>query len=245
MKLTFTKLAMIGAVALTFAVSSQEAQAQCAVTTAVTFDAEVPETMNICATIDNTFTTQVTDIDFGVIGATNSDGSGGATDTPGCLLMLPTAAGVIDESNASCGGVAVTDGRRARIVSSTGTGTLGLIDILPNGAFVDQEVRLQFDVLNRTMTCAGDGVAPDSAHLLIHSLTSDQGTTAASWVWDTDLTTSNENAVIGADDTADSTDPLTAGSLAINIGAEIWTDGTGDVYESGTCQGSFNVTLFY
>ncbi|MFN3826038.1 MAG: hypothetical protein ACK4NR_00260 [Micavibrio sp.] len=232
MKLTnLAKMAMIGAVALGFAMSGQEAKAQCAVTQAVTFDAQVPETMDICATIDNQFDTTVTDVDFETIGATSNVGE------YGCLIMDAVAAGTIDEDNTAVG-CSDTDGI-ARLVSDDEAGTPGLIAI--SGAFPNQEVRLQFIMGtaagDEELTCQGT-----SPPLLIGRLFTDQATTVAEWNLDdgADNTARNAAAVIGAADTD------VSGDLDIYIGAELRTDETsGAPYESGACAGDFDVTLFY
>lgn len=232
MKLTnLAKMAMIGAVALGFAMSGQEAKAQCAVTQAVTFDAQVPETMDICATIDNQFDTAVTDVDFETIGATSNTGE------YGCLIMDAVALGTIDESNSAVG-CSATDGI-ARLVSDDEAGTPGLISI--SGAFINQEIRLQFAmgaaVGDETLTCAGA-----SPPLYIGRLFTDQATTVAEWNLDdgADNATRNAAAVIGAADTNG------AGDLDIYIGAELRTDDTSSApYVTGTCAGDFEVTLFY
>lgn len=234
MKLTFTKLATIGAVVLTLATfNAQEASAQCAVTQAVTWDAQYPETFNICATIDNKFETLVTDIDFQTIGATN------ATGEAGCLILDAATGGTIDESNSTCNGP-VAAPVMARLVSDDEAGEPGAIVI--EGAFPNQEVRLAFDVTDRVIACTDDAGlgSGTSADLVIQRLFTDQTTTAAEWVYDgTDVATSTAAATVGEADTDAS------GDLTIYIGAEIQTDGTGDPYHSGACEGSFDVTLFY
>lgn len=225
MKLTkLIKMAAIGAVVLTFAMQADEAKAQCAVAAAVTFEAQVPETLDICATIDNTFTTLVTDVNFETIGVTSNTGE------YGCAIMAASAAGTIDESNAApC---SAGDGI-ARIVSDDEAGVAGLIAIQAAGAFSNQEMRLQFQVPTDTLTCQGA-----SPQLYIGRLVTDQATTAA--VWDADDAAPNTDTIIGAADTAAN------GSLNIYIGAELRTDDTSSVpYEDGACLGSFDVTLFY
>lgn len=219
-----TRLAAISAVVLTFAMNTQEAQAQCAVAQADVIDAQVAETLDICALIDNTFTSLVTDVDFETIGATSNTGE------YGCAIMAASAAGTIDEGNAApC---SATDGI-ARIVSDDEEGTAGLIAIQAAGAFINQEVRLQFQVPTDTLTCQGT-----SPPLYIGRLVTDQATTLA--VWDADDAAPNTDTIIGAADT-DGT-----GALDIYIGAEIRTDDTSSApYESGTCAGTFEVTLFY
>ncbi len=219
-----TKWAMIGAVVLTFAMQSQSAQAACAVATVNgAFNAQDPENIQVCALIDNTFSTEVTDVDFGTIGATAFLGE------TGCLIMDPVVAGTINEDNlVPCGSPAV-----ARIVSDDEAGTPGLIEILAGGAFNNQEMRMQFQVADPEMTCAS------GPSLFLSELLSDQ-TTPAEWENTGNVATDNTNAVIGAGDT-DGT-----GALEIYIGATIMTDITNAArYESGACEGQFQVTLFY
>lgn len=242
MKLTFTKLAMISAVVLTLAaINPQEAQAQCTqVGAAVTFDAQFPETLNICATIDNTFVTAVTDVNFQTVGATNS----AVAQDVGCLIMAADAAGTIDEDNTACNGGTVGLPPMARLVSNDEAGVAGLIAL--DGAFPDQEVRLQFNVVDRTLVCTDGALAGTTADLVIQRLFTDQ-TTPATWTYNgTDEATTNADPlanVIGAANT-DAAGP-TGGDLDIYIGAEIQTDNTANLYESGACNGSFEVTLFY
>lgn len=225
MRLTkWIRMAAIGAVVLTCAMQADEAKAQCAVAQAVTFNAQVPETIDICASIDNTFTTLVTDVDFQTIGVTSNTGE------YGCAIMAAGAAGAIDENNAApC---SAGDGI-ARIVSDDEAGVAGLIAIQAGGAFVNQEMRLQFQVPTETLTCQGA-----SPPLYIGRLVTDQATTLA--VWDTDDPAPNTDTIIGAADTD------AGGALNIYIGAELRTDDTSSTpYEDGACTGSFEVTLFY
>lgn len=231
MKLSnIAKLAMISAVVLTFALKQETAQAACNTATAGSIEAEVPYDINVCATIDNTFTVAVTDLDFGTVGATHKPAQ------HGCLIMTPGATGTLDESNATCSS---TDADRARLVSDDQLGTSALISIPATGAFNTQEVRMLIQVDEEEMACTGT----DSPPLIIGALLSDQ-TTPASWSFDAgaDATARNTAAVYGIATTA------ADGALNIYIGGEIRTDATAAadaVYPSGTCEGTFNVTLFY
>ena len=241
MKLTFTKLAAISAVVLTFAtIDSKPASAQCrAALTAIGggVHAQVPQDMAICATVANTFTTALTDINFGSIGVTN------ATGQFGCLKMAP-ATGTLDESNLLCTGRAAALPAMARVVSRTGTGTSGLIAI--TGAFPSQEIRVLLNVANQELACAGIDGATTSAPLLFGRIHTDAGTggtgagTPANWAFNTDLAASNTAATMGSFVTAAAT-----GNVTIGVGAEIQNNGTNNRYVSGTCEGAFNVTLFY
>lgn len=226
MRLTFTKLALFGAVALTIAVSnSQSASAQCRTAAAVNIEAQNPTAMNVCATLESTFTTTIIDPSFGDVGVTNK------LNEIGCLVM--STAGALNEANTNCTNGTTTIPDMARVVSRLGTGTAGAIAIA--GAFPTQEVRIQFQVADNNITC------PAGPALKLARLFSDQPTTAATWTWDgdADLSGSNTGAIIGAAPTdAD-------GDLTILIGAEIQNDATDTRYQSGNCEGAFTVTMFY
>lgn len=226
MKLCFKKLAMFGAVVLAIAtINAQEAKAQCVNSgTALVFDAQVPETLNVCATVLNTFTTEVTDIDFQTVGATFDTGD------YGCAILAASAGGAIDETNATCSASGL-----ARIVSNDQVGQAGLIDIQAGGAFASQEVRLLMQVADPVIDC------PTGADFILGSLFSNQ-TTPATWNYTGagNIAADNTAAVIGAANTG------AGGDLAIYIGAELRTDTAAAVpYDSVTCDGTFTVELFY
>lgn len=230
MKLSnIAKLAMISAVVLTLAATTQKAHAVCDTEAGEVINAEVPHTMQVCANIDNVFTADVTDLDFGTVGATHK------TAEYGCLVMTAGAAGTLDESNA-CNVSAAGD--RAQLVSDDQAGTAGFIDIAAGNAFNSQEVRMLIQVADEELLCQGA-----SPPLVIGELRSDQ-TTPAVWEFDdgADVATRNTAADYGVGDTA------VDGALEIYIGGELRTDSTAAdnlVYESGTCEGSFTVTMFY
>lgn len=220
-----TRLAAISAVVLGFAMHAQDAQAQCVnVAQALVFDAQVPETLNVCATVDNTFTTQVTDIDFQTVGATYDTGD------YGCAILAAAAGGAIDESNATCSASGL-----ARIVSDDQIGQAGLIAIQAGGAFNSQEVRLQFTVNDPIIDC------PTGSDFILGSLFSNQ-TTPATWDYTGvgNIAADNAAAVTGAGNTG------VGGDLNIYIGAELRTDEAAAApYDSVTCDGAFDVTLYY
>lgn len=229
MKLTnLAKMAMIGAVALGFAMTSNEAKAQCNTTNAVDIDAQVPYTMDICAAIDNVFTVDVTEPDFGTLGVTHETGE------YGCAELAAVAAGTVVEDGV-CSSYGNLTGL-ARIVSDDQLGTAGLIQIDAGGAFNSQEIRLQFQVANADMDCGVGNPA-----LIIGELTTDQAT-PATWANTGDIVADNAAATIGADVTSPT------GALDIYIGAQVWTDENEPstaVYDTGTCEGEFTITMFY
>lgn len=262
--LTVAKLAMAGAVMLGFAITGGPAYAQCATGTATTADAQDPFTLNICATVQNTFNITVDDVSFGNIGAT------GWVGQSGCLIM--NTDGTFDESNSACIGSYGAAPTIARIVSADdapGTaipGTPGSIDIA--GAFVNQEIRMWFQVQETSNDMPPSlGVGPSLYFTSLEATTAaGVGTNTQDGLWIIDAADAPEAPGLPAADTAAQAATATAagaeyqgltdnatGNLEILIGATIQTDGTfayatdgsGSRYASDDYEGTFEVVLFY
>jgi hypothetical protein len=245
--------AAVGAVVLGFAMSGSSAWAVCDTTNGVNIDAQDPFTMNICAAVENTFLTDVTEPDFGNIGVT---GWGGES---GCLIMNPD--GTFDEDNGLCEGAAGVP-TIARIVSedSLGTPNPGIPgELAITGAFPDQEIRAWFELATTTneMPPLGGGGGPS---LWITELRADVGATGVAGqdgVWQIDAAEMPEAADeaaadLIAQDPANHFEATTdgTGALDINIGATIQTDTTfdyagGGIYDTDSYEGDFDIVLFW
>lgn len=176
----------------------------------------VPVTIPVDAEMDNNFSVDVTDIDFGVIAATNAIGeTAELTITPG---------GSLDETTGNTGA-------RARLVSNGG-GRPGTLDI--ESALADQTITIRYgNITNLTCgTCAG------TPPVLVVSRIADDAA-LQNGGWSADSGSSDGDAVPGRIQTGND------GAARINIGVTLRTDGSGTAYPSGTYVGSLEVTLEY
>ena len=262
--------AAVGAVVLGFAMSGSSAWAVCATGTAGTIDAQDPFQIQLCAQVENTFTTAVDDVNFGNIGVT------GWTGESGCLIM--DTDGTFDESNAACLGSYGAAPVIARVVAEDSAGaavpgTPGEIQI--TGAFPEQEIRMWFQAqvtTNEIPPTAPTTAVPASlwyTQLVAEVPAGGDGTQTQAGLWTIDpadapeapadltvLDTSAQNDVADATGGTFKADTeVVTGDLTIAIGATIQTDGTfaydpagpatGSLYESGAYEGAFEVVLFY
>lgn len=177
----------------------------------------VPVTIPVDAEMDNNFAVDVTDIDFGTIGATNAVGEIGE------LIMAPD--GSLDETSGNTDPV-------ARIVSSGGPSTPGILDI--EGALTDTLVYIRYSNV-QNLTCGACGGTPPE--LIISRITDDAADQAG--LWSVDDADPDGDAVAGQVTTSGT------GTALVNIGATLRTDGSGTPYPSGTYAGSVDVTLEY
>lgn len=255
------RMAAVSAVALGFAVSGGSAWAACAVATPQNIDAQDPFQVQLCANVENTFGTDVTDVNFGNVGVT-----GWAAES-GCLYLLPD--GTFDESNTACLGSGGAAPVTARIVAedSAGIPALGVGQIEINGAFPDQEIRMWFQVAQTTNEVDPDVAVGPSMWITQLVATTDglavggQGVNVQDGLWEIDVADAPEAANLAQADTDQQADADTykgttdaaTGDLTISIGATIQTDttfayapdGTGDRYATDTYEGEFEVVLFY
>ena len=256
-------LAIAGAVALGFAISGGPAWAQACQTDVVgTMDAQVPFAMDLCANVENTFTTSHDDADFGDIGVT------GWLGQSGCLIMADD--GDMDETNTACLGSYGAAPTIARIVAEDSAGVdvdgvPGQIEI--TGAFPDQEIRMWFQVdqTGNDVAPTGGGGGPSLYITQLTATTGAAGVNTQDGLWTIDATDAPEAPDLTAADLAAqnlAVDPAgntyagdtdAAGALTIQIGATIQTDGTfvydptgaGPVYDSDVYEGQFEVVLFW
>lgn len=177
----------------------------------------VPVTIPVDAEMDNNFAVDVTDIDFGTIGATNAAGETGE------LIMAPD--GSLDESSGNTDPV-------ARIVSSSGPGTPGTLDI--EGALANQVLTIRYSNV-QNLTCGACGGAPPE--LVVSQITDDAADQAG--LWSVDDADPDGDAIPGQVTTSGT------GTALVNIGATLRTDSTNTPYPSGDYAGSFDVTLEY
>lgn len=264
------RMAMVSAMTLGVTMGASSAWAACATGTAGTIDAQDPFQIQLCAQVENTFTTVVDDVNFGNIGVT---GWGGES---GCLIM--NTDGTFDESNTACLGSYAAAPVVARIVAEDSAGapvagTPGEIQI--NGAFPDQEIRMWFQAQvtgNEIPPTAPTVALPASmwyTRLIAEVPVGGDGTQTQQGLWIIDPTDAPEApANLATLDTAAQADVAAAtgatfkadtdaatGNLTIAIGATIQTDGlfaydpagpaTGSLYESGAYEGAFEVVVFY
>lgn len=183
----------------------------------IAIDNGVPVTIPVEADMDNNFAVDVTDIDFGIIGATNAVGETGE------LIMAPN--GNLDEASGNTDPV-------ARIVSSSGPGTPGILDI--EGALTNTLVYIRYSNV-QNLTCSACGGSPPE--LIISQITDNAADQAG--LWSVDDADPDGDAIPGQITTSGT------GTALINIGATLRTDGSGTPYPSGTYAGSVDVTLEY
>lgn len=177
----------------------------------------VPTTITVDAEMDNNFAVDVTDVDFGTIGVTNANGQIGE------LIMAPN--GSLDETTGN------TD-PLARIVSSSGPGTAGILDI--EGGLANQVLNIRYSNV-QNLNCGACGGAPP---VLIVSRITDNAADQTG-VWSVDDADPDGDAIPGQVTTDGS------GAALVNIGVTLRTDGSGNPYPSGNYAGTFDVTLEY
>ena len=255
------RMAAVSAVALGFAMSGGSAWAACLVADPQNIDAQDPFQVQLCANVENTFGTLVTDVNYGNVGVTGWAGESG------CLYLLPN--GTFDESNTACLGSGGAAPVTARIVAedSVGIPALGVGQIEIAGAFPDQEIRMWFQVAQTTNEVPP--LVPGTPSMWITQLvaTTDglalggNGVNVQDGLWEIDVAEAPELPNLAQADTDQQADLATykgttdavSGDLTISIGATIQTDttfaylpnGLGDRYASGAYEGAFEVVLFY
>jgi|GEM_PF-4223699 len=177
----------------------------------------VPTTVAASTTMDNNFSVDVTDIDFGTVVLTSAAGEAGE-------LAMDTA-GVFDESGN-------TD-PVARVLARLATGQQGILDV--SGGLPDQALFISYsNVQNLTCVAGCVGANPD---ITVSAIGDDMATQAGSW--SVDDADPDGDAVAGEGVTS------ATGTLTINVGASLRTANTNDPYQSGDYEGSFDIILAY
>ncbi|MFN3701626.1 MAG: hypothetical protein ACK4VI_08930 [Alphaproteobacteria bacterium] len=212
---SFFKLALVGTTALMFMASDAMAQA-------ITFEAGVPQTIDITANVDNSITATVTDPSFDRLGVV-------ASTTPG-----ERAVALLNFD----GTLTLTPAGSARIISG-GTPVAGIVGIDTGDAFATTPVYVTLsDAVDLTT-----GTVGNPALRLVRVATNQAGGVACGALTGAILDVLiPANTVQGCDITnAD-------GELTFNIGATIRTVDGADprpVYETGLYEGSFDMIMEY
>lgn len=178
----------------------------------------VPVTITVDAEMDNNFTVNVTDVDFGGIAATNASGETAE------ITIAPN--GAIDETTGNTGTI-------ARLVSDGAGSTQGILDI--EGGLANQLVSIRYSNVQDLVCIAGcSGTPPD---LIIARITDNATNQAGQW--------SVDDADPDGDSVPGQVMTNGSGEALVNIGVTLRTDNSGDPYQSGTYAGSVDVTLEY
>lgn len=184
---------------------------------ATSIDNGVPTTITVDASMDNNFSVDVTDVDFGTIGITNANGQ--------TAELIMDANGTIDETTGNTG-------PQARIVSNGGNAP-GVLDI--EGALSDQLLNIRYSNV-QNLTCVS-GCSGSPPALVISRIIDDA--TDQNGLWSVDDASPDASATSGQIMTSGT------GTATVQIGVSIRTDGSGTPYPSGEYEGSFSVTLEY
>ncbi len=177
----------------------------------------VPVTIPVSAGMDNNFSVDVTDIDFGTIVLTSAAGETGE-------LAMDTG-GIFDESGN-------TD-PVARVLSRNPAGQPGILDI--GGGLPDTTVYISYsNVQNLTCVSGCTGGNPDIIVARIGDNMPDQV-----GAWSVDDADPDGDAISGQGMTNGS------GAITVNVGATLRTADTNAPYQPGDYEGSFDVILAY
>jgi hypothetical protein len=195
-----------------FVLSSVPARAQDAV------DNGVPMPITVQTTMDNNFSVDVTDIDFGTIAVTSAPGEAGE-------LIMDTD-GTFDEATGNTDPV-------ARIAARSGAGQPGILDI--SSSLPDTLLTVRYENVGNLVCVAGClGANPE---IVVSRIGDDMANQAGEW--------SIDDGNPDADATPGQAMTNGSGELTVNIGASLRTEDTNDRYQSGDYEGSFDVVLEY
>lgn len=177
----------------------------------------VPTPVTVSAAMDNNFTVESTDVDFGTIMITSAAGETGE-------LAMGTDGTLDDSGN--------TD-PIARLLSDAAAGQPGVLDI--TGGLPDTTVFIRYsNVVDLTCVSGCAGANPD---IIVARIVDDMP--SQSGAWSVDDADPDGDAIAGEGIT-DNT-----GAISLNIGVTLRTENTNDRYQSGDYEGSFDVTLEY
>lgn len=215
MKMDIKKFAMVGASALVIAMYSGTASAQ------VSFEAGIPQTLDITAEVDNTIVATITDPDMGVWGVIRSNVAG---------EQATLSLGFADNQVGSADGAAdAVEG---------GSATTGVVAI--TGAFPNTPITVALSAPT-DLVCALCAVS--SPVLDLYRIEADLLNVAPNGVNGTsnsviDLVTPANNYTSTATTTG-------AGVLTFDIGAMAQTTVGADPYETGLYEGTYDMILEY
>lgn len=213
MSINFKKIALTGVSALAIASYANTASAQ-----PVSFEAGVPETLDITAEIDNTIAATITDPDMGTWGVIRS----GVAGQQAALTLTPAGTQT-----------AATSGT-ARTIAGGGQAA-GVVNIA--GAFPSTPISVAFSALvDLTCTACSGSNPPLNLYRVEAELTPPTtGVAGSDAVLDTVVPTNT----VGQGTTTP------AGDLVFNIGAAARTTVGANPYESGLYEGTYNLMLQY
>lgn len=183
----------------------------------VAIDNGVPMPITVTAEMDNNFSVEQTDINFGVLALTTRAGQTGE-------ITLDTD-GSFDES----GNLDPV----ARIASRNPAGQQGILEI--GGGLPDTVLTIRYEnVQNLTCVAGCAGLNPD---IVVARIFDDMPTQAGAW--------SVDDADPDGDATPGQGVTDGSGEITINIGAALRTADTSTPYQAGDYEGSFDVILEY